>query len=150
MKTSNNENTGHLNLDILPDLVGYNLRRTQIAYYQDYVKTISKPKTSPTQFSVLVLIDANPGISQTELGNVLGMARAATMVVVDKLQNRHWLTRNKSKKDGRMHALQLTSAGKTALKKLKKEIVQFDQIKTSPLTSKEKKELVWLLLKLRN
>lgn len=136
-------------LDILPELVGYNLRRTQIAYYQDYVKTFDKPRVSPTQFSILVLVDSNPGISQTEIGRTLGMARAATMVIIDKLENRNWLTRRKSQADKRMHALELTASGRLLLKQLRKKVLSFDAENTAALTKSEKKQLIKLLQKLR-
>ena len=59
--------------DILPSLIGYNLRRAQTAVFQDFSSTLADCKLTPGQFGVLVLIQANAGLNQTSLGRALGM-----------------------------------------------------------------------------
>jgi DNA-binding MarR family transcriptional regulator len=136
-------------LDVLDDLVGYQLHRAEIESYRKFSKLSRHPKTTPKQFSTLVLIGANPGISQIDLGSLLGMDRATTTAVIDKLEDRNLLTRGRSRIDRRKHALHLTAHGKESLKKLKARVRVHDEELTSKLTNTEKELLRTLLAKMR-
>ena len=135
-------------LGILSDLIGYNLHRAEIASYRYFIQTLH-PKTTPKQFSVLILVETNPGISQVDLGNQLGMDRATTMAVIDKLHNRKLLQRNKSSVDRRKHELNLTKSGKLVLRRLKRDIQTHENQLTKHLTGKDKKLLNNLLKQIR-
>jgi DNA-binding MarR family transcriptional regulator len=137
-------------LDMLSQLVGYNLHRAEIASYRFFIKTVSHPKMTPKQFSVLLLIGANPGISQVDLGNTLGMDRATTMAVIDILQNRQLLQRHKSSIDRRKHALNLTTMGQNTLNKIKSDILKHEGKLTNNLSKNEKEQLNALLIKIKN
>lgn len=137
------------NLDILPELIGYNLHRAEIASYRSFVRSFNGPKTTPKQFSVLLLIRANPGISQIELGKLLGMDRATTMAVVQRMQEDELLTREPSSVDRRRYELRLTRKGQTLVSRLKKHVREQESLLTSELTSGEELLLRELLIKLR-
>ena len=147
-KTSLSKTDNTLKLDLLADSLGYHLRRTQIKNYRQFSKIIGKTRTTPTQLAVMVLVEANPGMSQADLGKVLEMDRATTMTIIDKLQNRSWLARHKSTVDGRKHALHMTPRGSSILKELKSEAVNLERRFASVLTEKERGQLLNLLQKL--
>lgn len=136
-------------LDMLPDLIGYNLRMAQLFAYRNFARFVNNPKATPRQYTVLLITAANPGISQSRLGRMLGMDRATTMGVINKLQNRKWLIRKKSMNDRRMHALHLTAKGTAALKKLKSDVLKHENNLALTLSKKEKEQLINLLSKLR-
>ena len=73
---------------ILPDLIGYNLRRAEAAMMQDFVRALGELGITPGQFGTLVLIDANSGLNQTALGNALGIDRSTVVSVIDRLEAR--------------------------------------------------------------
>src|SRR5260221_11162755 len=77
-----------LDLGSLPGLVGYALRRAQLAVFQDFVETMATVDIRPGQFSVLLLIAINPGVSQTEISEALGIKPTNLAVLLNGLQAR--------------------------------------------------------------
>ena len=75
---------------------------------------------SPAQYSVLVIIDANTGLSQSALAQTLGIQRARLVRVLDRLETRGLTRRLQSANDGRTHALQLTPKGQATLRRARK------------------------------
>ncbi len=51
--------------------LGYFLRRLQIWVFQDFIQTLAPMKVRPAQYSVLLIIEANPGRSQAAIGQTL-------------------------------------------------------------------------------
>lgn len=137
-------------LDILSDLVGYQLHRAEIDSYRRFMKLSGKLRITPKQFSALVLVGANPDLSQTDLRRLLGMDRATTAVLIDTLERRDLLARQRSTVDRRRHQLQLTPHGKTVLKSMKLRSRKHDEQLTSRLTAQERKALASLLGKVRS
>ena len=67
-----------IGLGVLNEHLGYFVRRLQVWVFQDFIRRLSSIDISPAQFSVLVVISANPGLSQSELAATAGdRARAA-------------------------------------------------------------------------
>ena len=62
----------------------------------------------------------NPGISQIDLGGRLRMDRATTMTIVNRLQERAFMRRERSVSDGRKQALYVTEPGAAALAEAKR------------------------------
>jgi DNA-binding MarR family transcriptional regulator len=108
-----------LDLGVLDGHLGYFVRRLQVWIFQDFVRTLSAFDIRPAQFSVLVVIEANPGLSQADLGDTLGIERARLVRLLDGLEKRGLTRRQPSPTDRRSHALSLTDAGVTTLKRIK-------------------------------
>jgi DNA-binding MarR family transcriptional regulator len=108
-----------IDLGVLNDHLGYFVRRFQISIFQDFIRRLSRIDISPAQFSVLVIIGANEGLSQSELGATLGIERARLVRMLHLLDRRGLTERLPSSADGRRHALRLTRAGQAQLKKAK-------------------------------
>jgi DNA-binding MarR family transcriptional regulator len=104
-----------IDLGVLNDRLGYFVRRLQVSIFQDFIRRLSSIDISPAQFSVLVVIDANPGLSQAELSTTLAIERARLVRVLHHLQRRGLIQRLPSSVDGRRHELQLTRDGQKAL-----------------------------------
>jgi DNA-binding MarR family transcriptional regulator len=97
--------------------LGYFVRRAQVWVFQDFIRTLKTLDISPAQYSVLLIIDANAGLSQSALAEVLGIQRARLVRVLDRLQARGLARRLQSAADGRTHALRLTPKGQTVLRR---------------------------------
>jgi DNA-binding MarR family transcriptional regulator len=97
--------------------LGYFIRRTQVWVFQDFIDTLKLLAISPAQYSVLQIINANPGLSQTELARTLGIQRARLVRVLHRLDKRGLTRRLQSCADGRTHALQLTQKGRETLRR---------------------------------
>ena len=103
--------------DLLPSLIGYNLRQAQTAVFQDFSESLKDCNITPGQFGVLVLIAANTGLNQTSLGNALGIDRSTVVAVIDKLEGRGLVERSPAPKDRRSYALRLSEQGAELLQR---------------------------------
>lgn len=111
--------TEPLKLAELNDHVGYFLRRLQVALFKDFIRTLAPVDVRPAQYSILILIAANPGRSQAAIGRALGIERARLARMLHELERRKWIERRAAAGDGRSHALFLTAAGDKALARIK-------------------------------
>lgn len=109
-----------LDLGELGELLGYSLKRAQLRIFDDFLRCVAPVKLTPAQFSVLLLIDRNPGRNQTEIANTLGILRPNFVAMLDALESRGLCTRARSPSDRRSHVLDLTDKGRTTLAKAKK------------------------------
>src|SRR6476620_7399807 len=106
-----------IDIGVLSEHLGYFIRRLQAWVFQDFIRTLAPIDIRPAQYSVLVVIAANPGLSQSDLADRLGIERARLVRVLDKLEKRGLTRRLASPSDRRSHALRLTPAGQKTLKR---------------------------------
>jgi len=130
---------------LLPDLVGYHLRRAQLAVYQDFAATMDVAELTPGQFGVMALIDANPGLSQTRLGEILGIDRSTVVGVIDKLEGRGLVERAAHPQDRRAHALQLSPPGAKRFRELARRVRSHEARIAKRLSAPERQLLIALL-----
>ena len=109
-----------VHLGALEQHLGYFIRRAQVWVFTDFIKALKALEISPAQYSVLVIIDANTGLSQSALAQTLGIQRARLVRVLDRLETRGLTRRLQSASDGRTHALQLTPKGQATLRRARK------------------------------
>ena len=108
-----------IDIDVLNNRLGYFVRRLQVWVFQDFIRRLSPIDISPAQFSVLVVVNSNSGLSQSELAAILGIERARLVRLLHRLEQRGLTQRLPSSADGRRHALRLTSAGQKLLARAK-------------------------------
>ncbi|GLR85716.1 transcriptional regulator [Bradyrhizobium iriomotense] len=113
------DDADEVGLDALVGHAGYAVRRFQIWIFQDFVRTLAAVDIRPTQYSVMTVIGANPGLSQMAVAKRLGIERARLVHLLDSLERRKLVKRIKSKTDRRSHALHLTAQGELSLTKFK-------------------------------
>jgi len=109
-----------LQLGELSGLLGYALKRAQLKVFDDFLRCMAPLQLTPAQFSVLLLLDNNPGRNQTEIANTLGILRPNFVAMLDALESRDLLTRMRSPSDRRSHVLMLTDRGRVTLARAKK------------------------------
>jgi len=89
--------------------LGYLLRRASSAMMTDLGGALAEVGLRPVEGTILILVGANPGCIQIELGRMLGIKRANMVPLVSGLAGRGYL--EKTPVDGRSLALTLTEAG---------------------------------------
>jgi DNA-binding MarR family transcriptional regulator len=111
---------GNASLDLgpLPGLVGYVLRRAQVAVFQDFARSYARFDIRPVQYAALVVIDSNPGQKQIAVGSALGIKRANFVALCDELERRGLIERRGLPNDRRSYALHLTTKGADLLTEL--------------------------------
>jgi DNA-binding MarR family transcriptional regulator len=133
--------------DVLDDLVGYAVRRAQLSIYEDFAATMEADEITPQRFSCLVIVESNPGISQTRLAEVMGIARSGVVAIIDGFEAKGFIERQASG-DRRSYSLLLTKAGARQLKRFKQAVKAHDERISAVLTRTEKQTLLTLLGKL--
>src|SRR5450631_2329623 len=106
---------GAVKMTPLSGYVGYALRRAQGVIFADFNHTLAELNLRPGQFAVLLLIDQNPGASQSSVSAALGIQKANFVATIADLEARGLVRRRKSDLDGRTYSLGLTSRGRTLL-----------------------------------
>ena len=100
-----------LDLDCLPTLIGFNIRRAQIALWRDFNRQFADGDVRPGVFSALLLANANPGIAQIDIANQLGIDKASVVTLIDRMEQSGWVERRRSTEDRRRQGIFLTPEG---------------------------------------
>jgi DNA-binding MarR family transcriptional regulator len=116
-----------LDLAQLNDRVGYFLRRLQVAIFKDFIQTLAPVDIRPAQYSVLVLIAANPGRSQAAIGKALNIERARLARMLHELERRQWIERRLASGDARSHSLFMTAAGQETMVRIEALALQHER-----------------------
>lgn len=106
-----------VSLGPLPGFVGYALRRAQLAVFEDFIRSLEAVDLRPAYFSVLLVIDVNPGLNQSEVSSALGIQRTNFVAMVGRLEKRGLIVRKPARGDRRSYALYLTDEGKALLER---------------------------------
>jgi DNA-binding MarR family transcriptional regulator len=118
--TGYDEEGAALQMGELSELLGYVLKRAQLKIFDDFLRCMAPLQLTPAQFSVLLLLDRNPGRNQTEIATTLGIQRPNFVAMLDGLESRDLLTRMRSPSDRRSHVLMLTDKGRATIARAKK------------------------------
>jgi DNA-binding MarR family transcriptional regulator len=130
---------------LLSGLLGYRLRVAQQAVFRDFARAI--PDASPGRAGILLLIDANPGVTQSRLAQAVGIDRSTLVGVLHALQARDLIERLRGE-DRRTNGLWLTRAGRTLVASLKQRIRVHERRVAARLSVAERSQLLALLQKL--
>lgn len=102
----------------LPTYLGYQIRQAQTAIFRDFAASTASLKVTPGEFSLLTLLDANPGISQVELARVYKLDKSTLSLAVSRLIKRRLVRRTRSREDERYYALWLLRPGRLLLERV--------------------------------
>ena len=127
-------------------LLGYNLRRSSALQMSALAKSLASLDLKIAEASVLVVIGANTGITQIEIGRLLGIARTNLAPLVAALIARKLVQRRAV--DGRSQALALTHTGRGVSAQALRHMRRQDEALTVGLTAKERATLFELLCRM--
>ena len=136
---------GPVALGVLPKLIGYHLRLTQRAVFDDFAHAVAELDVSPGLFGMLVVIEANPGLKQTELARAARLDRSTLVPALDKLEARGLVTRRAATHDRRVNGLWLTPQGAALLRKAKQRVARHEARLVRGMTAAERDQLLELL-----
>jgi DNA-binding MarR family transcriptional regulator len=134
--------------DVLDELIGYSLRRAQVAMFMAFDGATRGVDITPPRFTALVIVGANPGISQTTLGQSLGIARSGAMMLTDWMAGRGLAERRQHRDDARAWGLHLTGSGEHLMRKLKRRVLEEERRRAAGVSAAERRKLLALLKKL--
>ena len=122
-----------LQLGELAELLGYAMKRAQLKVFEDFLRSVAPLQLTPAQFSVLLLMDKNPGRNQTEIATTLGILRPNFVAMLDGLESRGLCERVRSASDRRSHILLLTDKGRAVLARAKKLVASKHEARLNEL-----------------
>ncbi len=140
--------SSQLKLGVLENLIGYQLRRAQLALFQSFNKHLEHAKITPGQIGLLIKIKNNAGISQTALARANGIERSTLGEIIDKFEKRQLVDRRKHANDRRAYALHLSPQGEEFLDQVMPDLLEQEAAFTQQWSEEEKQTLVRLLAKL--
>jgi DNA-binding MarR family transcriptional regulator len=111
-------------IDPLKDFPGYALRRASVAATARLAQRLEPMQLRPAEAAVLLLIGANPGVTQSELGRALDIASANMAPLAMRLRRRALVVREAV--DGRSRALLLTAAGRAMTRRVRRTMAEHE------------------------
>ena len=106
--------------DPLAKLCGYLLQRASAAALADLNRRLAPLGLRHAGVAMLMLIEARPGITQSQAGRILDIQRANMVPFVVRLETLGVIRRKRV--DGRSQALELTSRGRVLLERARRVV----------------------------
>ncbi len=131
----------------LGGLLGYNLTRGHLAGLEAFAEAVDGTGLRPSELAVLLLVEANPGIKQTTLADVLAVDRSTRVRIVDRCEMAKWVRRGSSHADRRVAPPLLTASGRALLETIFAKIARAEE-RLSTLSAAERRTLLRLLRKM--
>ena len=113
----------------LTDMVGLELRKAQIKAEKKFEQLYGK-SLLPGHFTVLVLIQNNPGSTQSAIARSAGLDRSSLVPLLKKFEKNGFIIRKQAASDPRSNELSITPQGevfiennRSTMEKLEQEIM---------------------------
>jgi len=135
----------HLDTGNLHQTVAYHIRRAQLQLWRDFKKNINTGKLVRGQFTVMNMINRNPGITQKELSAILDIDKATLVALIYKLENAGWITKQQAQEDRRRHTLVTTAKGQQKLETMTEHLSVHEKKIRSKFSNAEFNTLIKLL-----
>jgi DNA-binding MarR family transcriptional regulator len=103
--------TEDLRLGPLANMISFHLRLAQSASYHAFARRLNHIGVSPSWFAVLALIGENPGITQTALSRADSRDKSGLTPILDELDRRGLVRRERLPSNRRSYSLNLTRTG---------------------------------------
>ncbi|WDN19363.1 MarR family transcriptional regulator [Xanthomonas oryzae] len=117
-------------------LLGYRITRTELLVRRMFQECVAAFDLAGG-FSLLMLVDGNPGINQRQIGDVLHVSPPNLAIVVARLVKRRLLRQVRGRQDRRMQHLSLTASGAALLTAAEAEVRRMEQQLSAVLGSSE-------------
>lgn len=129
----------------LETTVGFVLRLAQVAVFKDLLAALKPYDLRVTDLSVLMVIEATPGLQQRAIGDMLRIQRPNLVIILDQLQARGLVRRDPVPGDRRSYALTITPEGSTLLQGAKAAHSAHDQKVLAALGDVDKEQMLAVL-----
>ena len=135
---------------VLRSLVGYQIRRTDIAMRQAFGRRIGEPYgLTPVEFSVLVLLGERGQLTHKQLSEALAVAPSNMVLVVGRLRKRVLIERTRNPDDGRSIFLLLSEAGHALQQAAQAEVERMEDEMFESMDRRTRVQLLHALRQLR-
>lgn len=120
------ESDNQLDISSIDDVIGYRLRRAQLAVFTRFAAHFATDELKPAEYSALTLIADNPGRTQAAIAEALAIKRANFVALTEGLARRGLIERRRPQGDRRAHALFLTAEGEKLVARIRRIQQEFE------------------------
>lgn len=106
----------------LSDAPSHLLRRCSQYAFDLYSQEVGSSELTPRQFAVLLTVEQNEGLSQTDLVRRTGIDRSTLADMISRLLKRSLLARKRTESDARANSVSITADGRRALNSVKEKV----------------------------
>lgn len=138
MKDDSQNNTA-VPSDPTDNLLGYHIRRVSVIMMAELVKALQPLELRPAEATVLIEIEANPGITQSDIGKILNIKRANMAPLVAGLIERGCV--RSSRRDGRSLALRLTKEGRRITRDARDAVLELEERFFGQLSTEDREQM---------
>lgn len=132
----------------LHDIVGYQLAQAAIAGHQVFAHQVGEAfGLRPVEFTILALVDKNPGVSAKQLAQALAVTPPNITMWMDKLEGRGLVERERSTTDRRAQHIRTTAQGSALAQKSVQLLIEGEAETFAVLSRAERALLLELLHK---
>jgi len=101
----------------LPGYLGYQLRLAQVSVFSEFIERLLELDLRPGQFGTLLVINANPGLSQADVCAALDIHPANFAPMIASMEQRGLVQRSQRASDRRSYSLRLSPDGEALLRR---------------------------------
>jgi len=134
-----------VNYDMLPQQVGFWVRRAQLAVMRSYEEHTQDLDLRPVETAAILILDGNPNITQIALAAALGSDQSTMVAISTKLEKRGLIERRRALEDRRYQLISLTPEGEQMARDIRKALTAHDRSLTRNMSAEQRKQLVQLL-----
>ena len=131
--------------ETLRTFVGHHLKKTFNVIRSDLIDTLRPFDLRMLTYTALDLIVDNPGLNQSHLAQVMDIERPNLVIIIDELEARELITRDRVPGDRCRYALNPTEAGRVLYKRTLKAVTQHEKTLLACLDPEKLKDLVNIL-----
>jgi MarR family transcriptional regulator, lower aerobic nicotinate degradation pathway regulator len=124
------------------------LKRLGFAAKEQALRAYEQTGLHPYHHAILILLGEGSRETQGSIADALGYDRGQLVGLLDELEERGLLERERDPNDRRRHVVRLTPQGKRVLRRLRTIAREIDDDFLSPLSDEERANLHALLLRL--
>ncbi len=143
--TATGRATKPVNQSALLRSLGYNCLQAYLTVVPSIKKELEAFGLRPVEFTILSLVNANPGLNQKRLGQTIKVSPPNLATVLDRMEANGLLKRQRNPLDKRSQILVLTDEGRTRCAQAE-EIAEHAE-STPKLSPAERQQLLLLLQK---
>ena len=131
-----------VNFGRLPEYLGYQVRQAQAAVFRDFARLMKDVGVTPGEFSLLTMLDANPGINQITLARVYQLDKSTLSYAINGLKKRRLIRRMRDRADKRYYTLWLTDVGREVLTRATERVEEQEREMDAVLRPGERVQLL--------
>lgn len=122
------------------------LLRRATQYANDiYTREVGDEPLTARQFAVLLTVDRQEGLSQTDLVNMTGIDRSTLADMISRMLKKDLLRRKRTESDARANSVSITSSGKRALGVVLSKVAKAESQILGPLPSGKRADFLKML-----